>query len=73
MTEKSAANFSSTKTVRKIKYENGQIVSNETHTSNNSVTPITNCPNCGAHIEPGNTGICRYCNTSFNTYQINNQ
>ena len=60
-------------TTRKIKYVNGKIVSDETTTSNQNISPLTNCPNCGSIIEPENDGTCKYCNTSFNTYQINNK
>lgn len=66
-------NVTTTKTMKTVKYVNGQKVSEETHNENSNYTPLTNCPNCGATLEPGNTGVCRYCNTSFNTYQINNQ
>ena len=65
------AGFTSTKTTRKVKYINGQIVSDETNTSTKEFTTLTNCPNCGATIEEENNGSCKYCNTSFKTYQIN--
>lgn len=72
MTENKAfSNITTTKTTRTVKYVKGQIVSDETHNINNNITTLTNCPNCGAKLEPGNTGVCRYCNTSFTTYQIN--
>lgn len=66
-----ATNITTTKTIKTVKYVNGQKISEETHNENNHITPLTNCPNCGAMIEQGNTGVCRYCNTSFKTYQIN--
>lgn len=57
------------KTTRTVKYVNGELVSDQTQTETSR--PLTNCPNCGATIEPGNDGACRYCNASFNTYRIN--
>lgn len=57
--------FSSTKTTRTIRYENGEIVSDETTTVSNSYPQMTNCPNCKSVIEPNNNGTCRYCGTSF--------
>ena len=69
--ENAFSNITTTQTTRTIKYVNGQIVSDETHNINNNITPLTNCPNCGAKLEPGNNGVCRYCNTQFTTYQIN--
>ena len=70
MTE-NGTNIVTTTTTTKVEYVNGQKVSEETHNFNSNITPLTNCPNCGAMIEPGNNGVCRYCNTTFNTYQIN--
>lgn len=70
MTE-NGTNIVTTTTTTKVKYVNGQKVSEETHNFNSNITPLTNCPNCGAMIEPGNNGVCRYCNTTLNTYQIN--
>ena len=69
--ENAFSGLTTTQTTRTIKYVNGQIVSDETHNINNNITPLTNCPNCGAKLEPGNNGVCRYCNTQFTTYQIN--
>ena len=69
--ENAFSNITTTQTTRTVKYVNGQIVSDETHNINNNITPLTNCPNCGAKLEPGNNGVCRYCNTQFTTYQIN--
>lgn len=69
--ENAFSNITTTQTTRTIKYVNGQIVSDETHNINNNITPLTNCPNCGAKLEPGNSGVCRYCNTQFTTYRIN--
>lgn len=63
--------LTTTQTTRTVKYVNGQKVSEETHNFNSNITPLTNCPNCGAKLEPGNNGVCRYCNTQFTTYQIN--
>ena len=70
MTE-NGTNIVTTTTTTKVEYVNGQKVSEETHNFNSNITPLTNCPNCGAMIEPGNNGVCRFCNTTFNTYQIN--
>lgn len=61
-------NITTTQTTRTVKYVNGQLVSDETRTTTN--TPLTNCPKCGAMIEPENNGVCRFCNTIFNN-QIN--
>lgn len=69
--ENAFSGLTTTQTTRTVKYVNGQIVSDETHSINNNITPLTNCPNCGAKLEPGNNGVCRYCNTQFTTYQIN--
>ena len=69
--ENAFSGLTTTQTTRTVKYVNGQIVSDETHNINNNITPLTNCPNCGAKLEPGNNGVCRYCNTQFTTYQIN--
>ncbi len=62
-------NVTTTQTTRTVKYVNGELVSDATKTITN--TPLTNCPRCGAMIEPGNNGICRFCNTTFNNNQIN--
>ena len=64
-------NIVTTTTTTQVKYVNGQKVSEETRNFNSNITPLTNCPNCGAKLEPGNNGVCRYCNTQFTTYQIN--
>lgn len=67
------SNITTTTTSTTTKFINGQKVSEQTHNTNQKISTITNCPNCGATIEQGNTGTCRYCNTTFNTYQINNK
>ncbi len=66
-------NITTQQTIREVQYINGELVSDKTHTTNNEITPITNCPNCGANVEHDTSGKCHYCNTTFNTYQINNK
>lgn len=64
-------NITTTQTTRTIKYVNGQLVSDETQSSSSNTLPFEYCPKCGAKVEPDNNGICRYCNTPFNAYRIN--
>ena len=64
-------NVTTTQTTRTVKYINGQLVSDETHSSSSNTLPFEYCPKCGAKVEPDNNGICRYCNTPFNAYRIN--
>lgn len=64
-------NVTTTQTTRTVKYVNGQLVSDETQSSSSNTLPFEYCPKCGAKIEPNNNGICRYCNTPFNAYRIN--
>ena len=64
-------NITTTQTTRTVKYVNGQLVSDETQSSSSNTLPFEYCPKCGAKIEPDNNGICRYCNTPFNAYRIN--
>lgn len=64
-------NVTTTQTTRTVKYVNGQLVSDETQSSSSSTLPFEYCPKCGAKVEPDNNGICRYCNTPFNAYRIN--
>ena len=64
-------NVTTTQTTRTVKYVNGQLVSDETQSSSSNTLPFEYCPKCGAKIEPDNNGICRYCNTPFNAYRIN--
>ena len=61
--------YTTSKTFHKVKYVNGEKVSEETKSSHNEITPMTNCPNCGAKIENDSNGVCHYCNTSFKNYQ----
>lgn len=64
-------NVTTTQTTRTVKYVNGQLVSDETQSSSSNTLPFEYCPKCGAKVEPDNNGICRYCNTPFNAYRIN--
>ena len=64
-------NITTTQTKRTVKYVNGQLVSDETQSSSSNALPFEYCPKCGAKVEPDNNGICRYCNTPFNAYRIN--
>ena len=64
-------NVTTTQTTRTVKYVNGQLVSDETQSSSSNTLPFEYCPRCGAKVEPDNNGICRYCNTPFNAYRIN--
>ena len=64
-------NITTTQTTRTVKYVNGQLVSDETQSSSSNTLPFEYCPKCGAKVEPDNNGICRYCNTPFNAYRIN--
>ena len=64
-------NVTTTQTTRTVKYVNGQLVSDETQSSSSNTLPFEYCPKCGAQVEPDNNGICRYCNTPFNAYRIN--
>ncbi len=68
--EKGASSITSEHTIRKVKYENGKIISDEMETSNKKIIPLSNCPNCGANVEHDSNGKCHYCNTAFNSYQI---
>ena len=58
----SPTHFTSTKTVRKVKYVNGEKISDVTETTNHTTLPQTNCPNCGANIKTSDD-TCHYCNT----------
>lgn len=72
MTEDNAfSNITTTQTTRTVKYVNGQLVSDETQSTSSNTLPFEYCPKCGAKVEPDNNGICRYCNTPFNAYRIN--
>ena len=64
-------NVTTTQTTRTVKYVNGQLVSDETQSTSSNTLPFEYCPKCGAKVEPDNNGICRYCNTPFNAYRIN--
>lgn len=64
-------NITTTQTTRTVKYVNGQLVSDETQSSSSNTLPFEYCPKCGAKVESDNNGICRYCNTPFNAYRIN--
>lgn len=64
-------NITTTQTKRTVKYVNGQLVSDETQSSSSNTLPFEYCPKCGAKVESDNNGICRYCNTPFNAYRIN--
>ena len=64
-------NVTTMQTTRTVKYVNGQLVSDETQSSSSNTLPFEYCPKCGAKVEPDNNGICRYCNTPFNVYRIN--
>ena len=64
-------NVTTTQTPRTVKYVNGQLVSDETQSTSSNTLPFEYCPKCGAKVEPDNNGICRYCNTPFNVYRIN--
>lgn len=64
-------NVTTTQTTRTVKYVNGQLVSDETQSTSSNTLPFEYCPKCGAKVEPDNNGICRYCNTPFNVYRIN--
>ena len=54
-------------TVKKVIYQNGEKVSEETSNTENEIhsEAFTNCPNCGAKIEDSNITNCPYCNTSL--------
>lgn len=69
--ENAFSNITTTQTTRTVKYVNGQLVSDETQSSSSNALPFEYCPKCGAKVEPDNNGICRYCNTPFNVYRIN--
>lgn len=57
--------FTSTKTVRTVKYVNGEKISDVTETTHNNM-PLPNfCPNCGANLETNNSTICPHCNNNF--------
>ena len=64
-------NVTTMQTTRTVKYVNGQLVSDETQSSSSNTLPFEYCPKCGAKVKPDNNGICRYCNTPFNAYRIN--
>ena len=57
--------FTSTKTVRTVKYVNGEKVSDITETTNNNIPKPNFCPNCGANFENNNSNICPHCNNNF--------
>lgn len=57
--------ITSTKTVRTVKYVNGEKISDETQTINNNIPTPNFCPNCGASFENNNSNICPHCNNNF--------
>ena len=61
--------FTTSKTIHKVKYVNGEKVSEETKTSHKELSPMTNCPNCGAKIDSQSNKTCHYCGTTFDQYQ----
>lgn len=52
-----------TKHVKKTIFKNGEKISEEETTTHNDISPITNCPNCGAKINNKSNPNCEYCNT----------
>lgn len=57
--------FTSTKTVRTVKYINGEKVSDVTEATNNNMPTPNFCPNCGANLENNNSTICPHCSNNF--------
>ena len=57
--------FASTKTVRTVKYVNGEKISDVTETTHNNMSLPNFCPNCGANLETNNSTICPHCNNNF--------
>lgn len=62
---KDGAVVTSTKTVRTVKYVNGEKVSDVTETTTNNTQNPTYCPNCGAKLDDNTSNTCRYCNSTF--------
>lgn len=67
---KSSQNGVHTKTTNQktIHYMNGQKVKETSNTTTQTLTPFTNCPNCGAEINTKNPDKCTYCNTVLSNY-----
>ena len=63
--ENSIGTYTSTSTSHKVTYVNGQKASEEKNTTHNTLTPLTNCPNCGAKIKDKTKENCEYCHTIF--------
>lgn len=61
----SFTNVTTTKQFKKTVYENGQKISEEETITHNNITPITNCPNCGATIKNKTKTNCDYCHTKL--------
>lgn len=62
---KTFSSSTTTTTSHKVTYVNGQKVSEEKNTTHNTLTPLTNCPNCGAKIKDKTKENCEYCHTIF--------
>ena len=62
---KDGAVVTSTKTVRTVKYVNGEKVSDVTETTTNNTQNPTYCPNCGAKLNDNTRNTCRHCNSTF--------
>ena len=59
------ANVTTTQQTTKTIYQNGEKVSEVVTTTHNNVSPITNCPNCGAKIIDQSKSNCDYCHTAL--------
>ena len=51
-----------------VHYMNGKKVKETNNTTTQTLTPFTNCPNCGAEINKQNPDKCDYCNTVLSNY-----
>lgn len=61
----SFTNITTTQHTKKTIYQNGEKISEVETTTHNNVSPITNCPNCGAKINDKTKSNCEYCHTSL--------
>lgn len=57
--------ITTTQTIKKTIYENGEKISEVETTTHNNIDPVTNCPNCGAKIIDRSKTNCDYCHTSL--------
>lgn len=64
------SSYTTTSTSHKVTYVNGEKVTEERNSTHNTMTPLTNCPNCGAKIKDASKENCEYCHTILTKTQI---